>query len=266
MQTAGRAGARDRCYYHRLSTFPGDTPHDMSSTPSTQAEERQENPWISLLINIAIPAVILMKASGEDRLGPVYGLLVALAFPLAYGLTDLVRRRKLTFISALGVVSILLTGGIGLLQLDPKWIAVKEAAVPLVIGLAVVLSLKTRYPIVRSLLYNDKIIDVPTVESHLERHGTGPAFEKSLVTASWLLAASFFLSAILNFILARLIVKSPAGSVAFNEELGRMTALSYPVIVLPSMAVMFIAMWYLFRSIKRLTHMDLEDIFHPRHR
>ena len=45
-----------------------------------------------------------------------------------------------------------------------------------------------------------------------------------------------------------------------------MTALSYPVIVLPSMAVMFIAMWYLFRSIKRLTHMDLEDIFHPRHR
>ena len=191
---------------------------------------------------------------------------MALAFPLTYGVVDLVRRRKVNFISALGVISILLTGGIGLLQLDPKWIAVKEAAVPLVIGLAVVVSLKTRYPIVRSLLYNDKIIDIPTVESHLERYGTGPAFEKSLVTASWLLAASFFLSAILNFILARVIVKSPAGSVAFNEELGRMTALSYPVIVLPSMAVMFIAMWYLFRSIKRLTHMDLEDIFHPRHR
>ena len=113
----------------------------MTSTPSTQADERPENPWISLLINIAIPAVILMKASGEDRLGPVYGLLVALAFPLAYGLTDLYRRRKVNFISALGVVSILLTGGIGLLQLDPRWIAVKEAAVPLVIGLAVVLSL-----------------------------------------------------------------------------------------------------------------------------
>jgi hypothetical protein len=36
----------------------------------------------------------------------------------------------------LGFVSVLLTGGIGLLQLDPKWIAVKEAAVPAVIGLA----------------------------------------------------------------------------------------------------------------------------------
>ena len=238
----------------------------MNEPTTAQAAERPENPWISLLINIAIPAVILMKLSGEDRLGPVYGLLVALSFPLAYGLADLFRRQKINFISALGVISILLTGGIGLLQLDPKWIAVKEAAVPLVIGLAVVLSLKTRYPIVRTLLYNDKIIDVPTVESHLERYGTGEQFEKALVTASWLLAASFFVSAVLNFVLARIIVKSPAGSVAFNEELGRMTALSYPVIVLPSMAVMFVAMWYLFRSIKRLTHMNLEDIFHPRHR
>ena len=84
--------------------------------------------------------------------------------------------------------------------------------------------------------------------------------------ASWLLAGSFFLSSVLNFVLARLIVRSPAGSAAFNEELGKMTALSYPVIVLPSMAVMMIALWYLFRSIKRLTHMDLEEIFHPHHR
>jgi hypothetical protein len=238
----------------------------MNEPASMPATERDENPWISLLVNIAIPALILMKLSGEDRLGPVYGLLVALAFPLTYGIVDLFRRRKVNFISALGVVSILLTGGIGLLQLDPKWIAVKEAAVPLVIGLAVIGSLKTPYPIVRSMLYNDKIIDVPAVDAHLERYGTKTQFERSLVTASWLLAASFFVSAVLNFVLARMIVKSPAGSVAFNEELGRMTALSYPVIVLPSMAVMFVAMWYLFRSIKRLTHMDLEDIFHPRHK
>ena len=243
-----------------------DRNRSMTETTTTEDHERPENPWISMLINIVIPAVILMKVSGEDRLGPVAGLIVALSFPLTYGIVDLIRRRKVNFISALGVVSILLTGGIGLLQLDPKWIAVKEAAVPLLIGLAVVISLKTRYPVVRSLLYNDRIIDVPAVESHLDRYDNRAAFEKSLVAVSWLLASSFFLSAILNFILARVIVKSPAGSVAFNEELGRMTALSYPVIVIPSMAVMFLALWYLFRSIKRLTHMKLDDIFHPRHR
>jgi hypothetical protein len=87
-----------------------------------------------------------------------------------------------------------------------------------------------------------------------------------LGVASWLLAGSFFLSSGLNFMLAKLIVRSPSGTTTFNEELGRMTALSYPVIVLPSMAVMMIALWYLFRSIKRLTHMDLEEIFHPHHR
>jgi hypothetical protein len=238
----------------------------MSEQNIRAAARKPENPWLSLAINIAIPAVILMKLSGDDRLGPAVALVVALAFPLIYGVHDFVRQRRFNFISALGVVSILLTGGIGLMELDPKWIAVKEAGVPGIIGLAVVVSLKTPYPIVRSLLYNDRIIDVAAVDRALDRFGNRSDFERVLGVASWLLAGSFFLSSVLNFVLARLIVRSPAGSAAFNEELGKMTALSYPVIVLPSMAVMMIALWYLFRSIKRLTHMDLEEIFHPHHR
>jgi hypothetical protein len=222
---------------------------------------RQENPWLSLIVNIAIPAVILMKFSTEETLGPVGGLLAALAFPLTWGIVDLVRDRRWNFISILGVVSILLTGGIGLLELDPKWVAVKEAAVPGIIGLAVVLSLKTRYPVVRSLLYHERVIQVDKVEAALDAHGSRAEFERSLVTASWLLAASFFLSSILNFVLAKIVVKSPAGTTAFNEELGRMTALSYPVIVIPSMAMMMIALWYLFKSIRRHTDLEVEDIF-----
>jgi len=235
----------------------------MTQTSARPVAQRPENPWISLLINIAVPALVLMKLSGEEYLGPVYGLLVALAFPLVYGIQDAVRRRRLNFISALGVVSTLLTGGIGLLELDPKWLAVKEAAVPAVIGLAVIISTRTRYPIVRSLLYNEKIINVAAVDAALDAHNNHPRFERSLVMASWLLAGSFFLSSTLNFILARMIVRSPAGSIAFNEELGRMTALSYPVIVVPSMAIMIVALWYLLRQIRGLTHLKLEQIFHP---
>jgi hypothetical protein len=226
---------------------------------SATAEPR-ESALLSLGVNIAIPAVILMKLSGEEALGPVGGLLLALAFPLGYGMWDFHRRREWNFISVLGFVSILLTGGIGLLQLDPKWIAVKEAAVPGVIGLAVLFSLYTRYPIVRTFLYNDKIIRVADVDAALAERGNHPAFERTLVHASWMLAASFFLSSLLNFVLAKLIVRSPAGTTAFNEELGRMTALSYPVIVIPSMAIMIIAMWYLFSRIRGLTGMDLEQI------
>ncbi len=227
----------------------------MSNTP-----EKRESVLLSLGINIAIPAVILMKLSGENALGPVGGLVVALAFPLTYGLVDFARRREWNVVSILGFISVLLTGGIGLLQLDPKWIAVKEAAVPAIIGIAVVLSLRTPFPIVRTFLYNDKIIRVADVDAALERRGNLAAFDRTLVNASWMLAGSFFVSAVLNFVLAKVIVKSQPGTTAFNEELGRMTALSYPVIVVPSMIIMIAALWYLFSRIRRLTDMDLEQI------
>lgn len=227
----------------------------MSATP-----ERRENVLLSLGINIAIPAVVLMKLSGDNALGPVGGLIVALAFPLTYGLVDFARRREWNIVSVLGFVSVLLTGGIGLLQLDPKWIAVKEAAVPAILGIAVVLSMRTRFPIVRTFLYNDKIIRVQEVDEALARRGNHAAFDRTLVNASWMLAGSFFVSSVLNFVLAKLIVKSQPGTTAFNEELGRMTALSYPVIVVPSMIIMIAALWYLFNRIQRLTELDLEQI------
>lgn len=222
--------------------------------------EQRESILLSLGINIAIPAVILMKFSGEDALGPVGGLIVALLFPLTYGMVDFARRREWNIVSILGFVSVLLTGGIGLLQLDPKWIAVKEAAVPAIIGIAVVLSLRTRFPIVRTFLYNDKIIRTREVDEALERRGNRQAFDQTLINASWMLAGSFFVSSVLNFVLAKLIVKSQPGTTAFNEELGRMTALSYPVIVVPSMVIMIAALWYLFHRIKLLTDLDLEQI------
>ncbi len=50
-------------------------------------------------------------------------LVVALLFPIIYGGMDLVRNKKFNFISALGFISVLLTGGIGLLELDTRWLA-----------------------------------------------------------------------------------------------------------------------------------------------
>ena len=82
-----------------------------------------------------------------------------------------------------------------------------------------------------------------------------------MVQASFLLSFSFFLSATLNFILARIIVVAAPGTVEYNAQLGRMTALAYPVIVVPSMVVMLLALWFLFRGIKRLIGLDLESVF-----
>jgi hypothetical protein len=154
----------------------------------------------------------------------------------------------------------LLTGGIGLLQLDPKWLAVKEATIPGLIGIAVLVSTRTRYPLIRTLLYSPAVMDVSKIKQKLESLGNTAAFEGRLLNATYLLGSTFFFSAAMNYILARWIVTSPAGSTAFNEELGRLTLLSYPVIAIPSMLMMLAIFYYLWRTIHGMTGFTLEEI------
>ena len=222
------------------------------------AGENTENPLLSLGLNIFIPGIILMRFSAEDRLGPVYGLLVALAFPVTYGLYDFTRRRNFNLFSALGFVGILLTGGVGLLKLDVQWIAIKEAGIPLILGIVIVGSLKTRFPLVRKLL--GKMIKLDRVDTALREKGTTEVFERQLVRATYIVGSSFFLSAILNYVLAKIIVVSPAGTTAFNEELGRMTLLSFPVIAVPTIIVLVIAVMYLCSGIAKLTDLDVQSL------
>jgi hypothetical protein len=229
---------------------------------ATAPAAKQENLLINILFNVAAPALILAKLSGETRLGPVWALIVALAFPISYGAWDLVTRRKWNFFSILGFASALLTGGLGLMKVDGFWFAVKEAAIPAIFGVAVVGSLWTKTPLVRTFLYNDKVIDTAKVHTLLEGRSNVGAFERLLVHATWFLAGSFFLSAVLNFMLARILLKSPSGTSEFNAELGKMTALSWPVIVVPSMVMTLGALWYLLAGVKRLTGLKLEEVFH----
>jgi len=122
------------------------------SLSNRQTPTHKPRPWIDLLVSIVIPSVILMKLSGDEYLGSVMALVIGLAFPLSWGLFELIRYRKYNFIAVLGLISVGLTGGIGLLELDAGWLAVKEAAVPALIGIAVLISTRTRYPLVKTLL------------------------------------------------------------------------------------------------------------------
>ena len=217
------------------------------------------NPLIELLITLIIPSLILMKFSDPTNLGAVNALLLALAFPLFWGGRDLLTRHKINPFAALGVVSLLLTGGIGLLQLDTQWLAIKEAAIPGLIGLAVAISAYTRNPLVRVLLYTPALMNVERIQSSLAERGNHAAFESRLKIATWMLAGSFLFSAVMNYFLATWIVVSPTGTPAFNEELGRLTLLSYPMIALPSMLIMMAALYYLARSIRELAGLKLTD-------
>lgn len=217
-------------------------------------------PMIDLLVSIIIPSVILMKFSGDENLGATTALIVALAFPLGWGLFELVKYQKFNFIALLGLISVLLTGGIGLLKLDPQWLAIKEAAIPGLIGIAVLISTYTPYPLIRTLLYNPKLVDVDKIRQKLDEYGNNSVFETRLKNATYLLSGTFLFSSVVNYTLAKWVVTSPAGSAAFNEELGQMTLLSYPLIAIPSMLMMMAIFYYLWRTIHGLTGLSLEQI------
>lgn len=233
--------------------------NDILST-KPEVSSHKPRPLVDLLVSIVIPSVVLMKLSGAEDLGASGALILALAFPVSWGLFELLKYRKFNFIALLGLVSVLLTGGIGLLELDTQWLAIKEAAIPSVIGLAVLVSTYTRYPLIRTLIYNPKIMDVEKIQSKLASDGSQKKFDRRLLNATYWLSATFLFSATMNYLLAKWIVTSPSGSTAFNEELGQMTLLSYPIIAIPSMIMMMAIMYYLWRTIHDLTGFKLEEI------
>ena len=78
---------------------------------------------------------------------------------------------------------------------------------------------------------------------------------------SLLIALAFFLSGALGFLLARYLLKSPGGTAEFNAELARMHWLSVPIIMVPVMAMMMVALWRLIRGMKILTGLTTDEIF-----
>lgn len=226
----------------------------------------RSNPIVSIIISIVIPAIILSKFSDAAHLGVLPGFLIALAFPIGQSLYELIVQKKVGFIAIVGLVSIFCTGIIGVLELPTEWLAYKEAAVPLLIGAAVVISLKTPYPLIKKLFYNKELMDVERIDEKLKENGSDEKFEKVLRNSTYMVGASFLLSAVLNFTLTKIIVTSPAGTEAFNQELGKLTALSYPVIALPSTIVMVIALWYLFKQMTKLTGLPFEELMSEKFR
>ncbi|MCG9730102.1 MFS transporter [Shewanella sp. Isolate13] len=227
----------------------------MSSTST-----HKPRPMVDLLVSIAIPAFILMKLSGDEQLGASGGLMLALSFPLGWGIFELIKYRKFNFIALLGLANVLLTGGIGLLELDLKWLAIKEAAIPAVIGIAVLISTFTSKPLIKALVFNPAVMDVDKINDRLKQNNCVAAFEQRLMTATYLVAGSFAFSATMNYVLAKWLVTSPTGTPEFNEQLGQLSLYSYLMIALPSMVMMMGIFYYLWRTIHDLTGLKLEEV------
>lgn len=228
---------------------------------STQTKaKRPNNTFLELIYNIAIPSIILMKLSGDEYLGSMYALIFALLFPIGYGLYDFIKNKSVNFISLLGFLSTLLTGGIGLFELDVQWLAIKEAAIPLAIGLVVLISGFWGKPLIAKILLNPMLFNLDLIYETLFNKGKTDEFKAKIQRANHLLSIAFIFSATMNYLLAKWIVVSPAGTTQFNEQLGEMTLLSYPVIALPSTIMLMAIMFYVVKSVMKLTDLKLEQV------
>jgi len=194
----------------------------MKETSPQPSAPKRENMLVNLGFNLLLPILILRK--GDDWFGPGLGkllggassdsmevasclLLLAILFPISYGAYDFVRRRKWNFLSILGALSALLTGGVGLIpELTVTHFAIKEAALPGILGILTVLTLKTKKPLIRLFLYNPEVIRVDLVDQALAERGTQREFDGMMVKCTWLIASSFVLSATLNYLLSNWIV------------------------------------------------------------
>ena len=225
-----------------------------------KSEKPKSKPLLEIIFNVALPSWLLMKFSGPEHLGVVLGLITALAFPIGYAIYDFARTRETNLISVFGFCSILLTGGIALFELNVQWLAIKEASIPGLIAVFVIISGMYGKPLIAKILLNESMLKVDMVYNKLEELGKTDEFKNNMSFANKLLALTFVFSSITNYLLAKWLVTSPAGTALFNEELGHMTLMSYPVIAIPSMIMLIGLFVYVAKVIKGLTGYKFSEL------
>lgn len=213
----------------------------------------------NVFINILIPIAILLTLSGEDRLGPIPALLLAVGIPVVFGLYSLRRSHRVDISTMVGIISVFLTGLIGVMQMDAQLFAIKEAAVPVVFAILIVISDRTRFPIVKLLA--DQVIVRDRVNSALVARGTHDRFRRHLTHTGWLWAGIMALSGIVKFFLATWIVTSPSGTTEFNRELAQLKAVQVPTSTALTMILMLALLAFLVKGTERATALPARQIF-----
>lgn len=228
----------------------------------------RENPLLSVFINVLLPVAVLQQLSkrfGEQ--GPLIALIVALSLPLIYGVWDYWQRRHKNYVSLFGLLSVLFTGGLALLQLRGFWFAVKEAAFPALMAIGVAASAFSKRPFMSLLFCHDQLLHMSLIHQRLSERGTRSEFERLIQRATLWLAGSFVLSSVLNYVLARRIFLDLDPSLSasmqaeqLNDQIAQMTGWGFLAIALPMMIFTAVVLYFFLRQLSRLTDLKIEQL------
>jgi hypothetical protein len=134
--------------------------------------------------------------------GPATTLVVALIFPLGFGLFEYFYHHKKSMISVLGITNVLIGGGFTILRLEGHWFAIKEAAFPLLIGIFVFLSPYFSKPFIENLFLNPEVMNSEMILKAISEKGTNEPFKKLMNLSNTVFAISFLFSGAINYWLA----------------------------------------------------------------
>ncbi|MES2997072.1 MAG: VC0807 family protein [Verrucomicrobiota bacterium] len=247
----------------------------------------KEHPLANILINVVIPVLILGYLSKDSALqtdpkpwhiGPVKAMIAALVLPLGYGLWSLVKTRTCNVFSVLGFLSVLLTGGLTVYLWNKDGtvkehagllFGLKEGSIPLALGVAVLISTRTRTPLLKTFLYNDHIFDIAGIERQIAAKDNQAPYRLLLARATRWFALSFFISAALNITLALWFFRAfdhsaPSALETYNAIIGKLTFWGFVVIGGPILVFLFFTLRYLLRGLRLLTGFNDEQLMHPR--
>jgi hypothetical protein len=252
------------------------------ATPAPRSAPPQENPLANILVNVLIPVLVLSYLSKEgDRpwhIGPAKAMIIALALPVGYGIWFFLKTKRANPFSFLGLISVLLTGTLTLYlwnkdgTIKPNahiLFGLKEASIPLVLGLAILASHWTPSPLLRLFLYSDSMFDIPKIEKTVAERGVEDSYRKLLFGSTVLFSSSFLVSTVLNFLLALYFLGGLDHTALdarerYNAQVAKLTGWSFAVIGVPILLFLMFTLWRLLTGLRRLTGLDNEHLLHPR--
>ena len=250
-----------------------------------------DHPLANILINVLVPVLILSylskdpliqaklgKAAHFWHLGPLRAMALALVLPLGYGIWHYLKTRKGNLFSALGLVSVLLSGGLTLYLWNQNGtvkpnagflFGIKESLIPFMLGIAILMSQRSGSPLIRVFLYNDSIFDIPKIECRVDELAARGAYAHLLWNATRWFAASFFLSALMNLGLAQWFFQGfDAAAIdaleKYNAIIARVIGWAFAVIGAPIVVCLYFTLRRLLNGLGALTGLSEDEMMLPR--
>lgn len=222
----------------------------------TKPNDHRPSPFLQFLVNFIIPIIILTRYSSDSQLGPIKGMLLALAFPVAYEMYNVYKRKKFSMLSAIAIGGILVTGAMSLLGLSEGWLALRRSLPYFAVGLAILISMWIKKPLVEKFL--PQIIDMEKARDAAKEKKTTSALNNHIKLTTYLFAVTFIGIAVASFVLTRAVITHAAGTTGFNEEYARLRVLALPFNTLPLFVAFISIVMVLFTKIEKLTGLDIE--------